>query len=701
MAMELSQLREDIFRLKESGATASDVGDLLDIERTARESACQCLLELVRKESDHKLSLQRQALAQMIEGEVSRIRDTVGEQAELQRKAQSAAEYRHKKQEETLRRMLVEADGLREAQCAVLRERLDGLGAGPCKYLEERMDNLEDELGHSAQKHVKVLKDIETCRSAHEQLAKDFQRHAGMEQRVNDLGRTVGDAVGRNEEMAADLRNLANKHPALEQRLAFLERELGDSTEKHMRLVKDWEGHQNAHGQLVREVQRFGSTEERFNCLEKSVGDAENKYEQLAREVDVNRRAHIKLTGDFREAYGKMSSDLRDLASTHRDSTEKHMRVVKDFEGHQNAHAQLAREVQRYAGTEKRINDFERNVSDLESKHAELVRDLDAHRVARAELRDLANKHPPLEQRLAFIEKQLLDSSEREMRILKDWEGQQNAQGQLVREVERNSSTEQRVYDLERVVGNVQSKHSELVNHLDVYRTAMADARNLANKHPALEQRLDFIEKKFFDSTEKHMRLLKDWEVHQRTLPEPVWKEIDHRLNLQRQALVQMVESSVNRIRLSAGEQSAADSRQERSNWSEEQLEQRVVDLEKKANTMTDSHAQLVRDVAGALTSMNNTLQERLCKVTDLQRELQQQVERFRSSHDVSVAVERSASHPSSVVVSPPRYGVVKSPAYRSPSMERPPTNLRSPNLEDAPRTFATAFQVPVMLDRS
>merc|ERR1712050_256013 len=270
-----------------------------------------------------------------VEERIKYLEKELGDSADKHAKALSALDASHKKLEGGL---------------DALHGHVKGLGDAHGKMhatVEERVTFLEKEIGDSADKHLKQIRELEALNDGHKKMGSRLDELHGNVRGMSDY--------------------VSNKHHfSLEERVKYIEKEMGDSAEKHARALEaDDANHKRLNATLDDHSRRHASVEERIKYLEKELGDSADKH---AREVE-----------NLKANHNDMAKGMADLVSA-------------------KYHFSL----------EDRVKYIEKEMGDSVAKHAKMLAEGEANnKKINSALDDHGRRHATVEQRINFLEKEL------------------------------------------------------------------------------------------------------------------------------------------------------------------------------------------------------------------------------------------------------------------------------------------------------
>merc|ERR1712050_486065 len=166
-----------------------------------------------------------------VEERIKYLEKELGDSADKHAKALSTLEASHKKLEGGLDALHGHVNGLGDTH-----EKMHAT-------VEERVKFLEKELGDSADKHLKQIRELEALNDGHKKMGN----------RLDDLH---GHIKGMSDYVSS------KHHFSLEERVKYIEKEMGDSAEKHARaLEEDDANHKKLNAALDDHSRRHASVE--------------------------------------------------------------------------------------------------------------------------------------------------------------------------------------------------------------------------------------------------------------------------------------------------------------------------------------------------------------------------------------------------------------------------------------------------------
>jgi len=255
--------------------------------------------------------------------------------------------------------------------------------------MQERVAYLEKALGDSADGHAR---ETEAQRAAHDGHRRELtalraahERHASLHERVDDLEKSLGAALGKHSE---DLEELLQGRAASEGRHVELAERVASLVKTSDRHAKDLDGVRDAHAQHACLLAGGDAAHARHTAAVEQLASAHRALTQSAEAQDRELAQTKARLEDMRgrvsacEAHGEAIGDLKVA----------HSAALGELEGHRSElQARQADLHARHAATADRIDNLEsvlassadrhaREVRALHAAHVELAMDAQAHR---------------------------------------------------------------------------------------------------------------------------------------------------------------------------------------------------------------------------------------------------------------------------------------------------------------------------------
>jgi len=414
----------------------------------------------------------------------------------------------------------------------------------------ERLEYLENEVGASADKHEKHIKELESAhgklRDLHGKVADEQSKrdnhHATMEERMEFLEKQIGDSADKHgkalealeaahKKMAGNFDVLNGKvkgdqemrdghHATISERLEYLENFVGESADKHEKHLKEIEAAhsklKDVTGQAAAEKQlreqHHATIEERLEFLETQVGDTADKHSKTLDALEAN---HSKLANTLNELHGKVKGEKAERDSHHATISER-VDYLEQFVG-------------------ESADKHDKHLREIEAAHSKLK---DLHGQVAGHRSQADEHHATMEERLEFIEKQINDSADNHTKAVEQLDAnhkkllgnldQLSSKAKAEKEARdgHHATISERLEFLETFVGESADKHDKHLKEIEAANSKVKDMQNVAateralreQHHSTLEERIEFLEKQVGDNADSHSKALEALEASHRKM---------------------------------------------------------------------------------------------------------------------------------------------------------------------------------------